>query len=108
MRTRKNNIDRSNRQTSVSEDDLDGVLFTHLKKINAEENNREQRIKVRFVNYLAHLGTNKAEELLSLMASESTGKVEPNSSPTVGDVLAKCLDVKQIAISDLSHQLALD
>ena len=107
MKSKKNySEDLSIRLNSIGEEELEDVLLTFLDEVNEERLKNAEKRKKKFTELLASLGPDEAEQFLSTLAEGLAPERQSlTSSPTVGDVIQKFMDVQAVSHEELAKRL---
>jgi hypothetical protein len=91
---------------SVSEEELEDVLFTFLDEVNKAKVENAEKRKRKFTEMLVQLGPTEAAQFLSVLG-QGLGAEQAllSSSPTVGDVIRKFMEVQLVSVDDLANKL---
>jgi|ERR1051326_25425 hypothetical protein len=91
---------------SISEGDLEDVLFTFLGELHEERQQIAERRRNKFLDLLATLGPVEADQFLDVLtnglSNEDTGL---SSSPMVGEVIQKFMDIQSLSTTQLASKL---
>jgi hypothetical protein len=88
------------------EEQFEEVLFTFLRHLDKEKKEKHLRIKERFIEYLSSFKNDKAVEIVRLMQDKD--KSDDNTSPLIGTVIEKVLDIRNQSIQDLTYSLEME
>lgn len=107
MKTNKKNSESTAlRLNSISEEQLEDVLFTFLGEVSKERLRIAEKRKRKFLNMLAQLGPTEAEEFLDTLGKGMDEQQSPNdASPTIGDVIRRFMEVQIISANDLASKI---
>jgi len=91
----------------LSEDEIEDVLFGFLDRLNKSVVVEKRRKK--FLELLVRLGPEDAEMFMGAIASDLDENTNARtSSPSVGEVIHKFLQLKNIGPDDLAADLGID
>jgi hypothetical protein len=108
MSEKNKNLHQHSQGDLLEDDQFEEILFTFLRHVTSEQKAKANRIKDRFVDFLASLGEDRAERLVHLLGRDEKNKPELFSSPTVGEVLCKYLDVSNSRPETLANSLGVE